>query len=224
MDGERTRLATFHSRPAGKPPRKVLADIHAQNVVRCWALKGGPETTKKLQNSINKKRKNKSGCCPCKRCANSALLPSFLPGDSVAPLRKRADLEQCWAAHLFDSLSHFGAGDAIPPPEASGFYSTLLCPRRSERERERGSRVPSCCELNSPHGQTAGLVAHTRRSAPVCLAMDARRACLRPSENCTFLGRLRQSRFQAALAGRTEPSYGTTPTHIVLPGIGSCSP
>lgn len=27
MDGERTRLATFQSRPAGKQPRKVLADI-----------------------------------------------------------------------------------------------------------------------------------------------------------------------------------------------------
>lgn len=53
------------------------------------------------------------------------------------------------------------------PPEASGFYSTLLCPRRSERERERESRVPSCWELNSPHGQTAGLVVHTRRSAPL---------------------------------------------------------
>lgn len=33
MDGERTRLSTFHSRPAGKQPRKVLADIHAQKVV-----------------------------------------------------------------------------------------------------------------------------------------------------------------------------------------------
>lgn len=27
MDGERTRRATFQSRPAGKQPRKVLADI-----------------------------------------------------------------------------------------------------------------------------------------------------------------------------------------------------
>lgn len=52
MDGERTRLATFHSRPAGKPPRKVLADIHAQMVVRCWELKGEGQ---RLQKNKNKK-------------------------------------------------------------------------------------------------------------------------------------------------------------------------
>lgn len=175
---------------------------------------------------------NKSGCCPCKMCANSALLPSFPPSFPVTVSRPcengrtwnnvgRLTCSIPWA-----TLVQAKRGDS--PRKLRAFTPHCCVPEGPrERQKERENRVPSCWELsNSPHGQTAGLVAHKRRSAPVRLAMDARRACLRPSENCTFLGRLRQSRFQAALAGRTgpsEPSYGTTPTHAVLPGTGSCS-
>lgn len=83
----------------------------------------------------------------------------------------------------------------------------LLWPRRTERE----NLVVSYCKLQIILNSAA---AHTSLTL---LAMDARQACLRPSENCTFLCRLHGrlcARFKySQTASKTNPA-GTTPTEF----------